>query len=54
MMMNKNNLLCTYLVNSLVAVLLGFLAHTFIMLCIYSSNDDVQLSTAVHRNLVYS
>ena len=54
MMMNKNNLLCTYSVTALLLYYLAFLAHTFIILCIYSSNDDVQLSTAVHRNLVYS
>ena len=52
MMMNKNQFVVYIFGNSLVAVLFGFLAHTF--MCLYSSNDDVQLSTAVHRNLVYS
>ena len=40
--------------NSLVAVSLGFLAHTlFYCASTCSSNDDAQLSKAVHRNLVY-
>ena len=47
MMMNKNNLLCTYLVTAL-------LMYYIIILSMYSSNDNVQLSTALHRNLVYS